>query len=86
MPDLPPGVRDPGHRVDLPCASCGLFDRHPRHVVVVDMARGMAVSRHFDCCHYAGCPDVSCTQALAESGGAHGDALVAFLEERQARG
>jgi hypothetical protein len=83
---LPPGVRPPEHRVDAYCASCGQFDRHPRHVVVVDMQRGMAVSRHFDCCHFAGCGDASCTQALAESGNAHGDDLTVFLEERQRRG
>jgi hypothetical protein len=84
--DLPPGVRPPGHRVDMRCDSCGLFDRHPRHITVLDMERGIAVARHFDCCHHAGCAGGSCTAALNASGNAHGDELVAFLEARQPRG
>ena len=86
MPELTPGVRDPAHRVDMRCDSCGQFDRHPRHVTVLDMDRGMAVSRHFDCCHHAGCPDGTCTVALAQSGNAHGDTLKDWLEARQAHG
>ena len=80
MPDLTPGVRPADHRVDQYCASCGGYDKHPRHVVVLDMQRGMAVARHFDCCHFAGCADSSCTTYLAESGNAHGDDLTAWLD------
>ena len=83
MADPLPGVRDPAHRVDLYCASCGAYDKHPRHVTILDMERGTYLLRHFDCCHNAGCSDGSCTRHLAASGNAHGDDLIAYLEERQ---
>ena len=86
MPELTPGVRDPAHRVDLRCDSCGQYDKHPRHLVVLDMARGIFTANHFDCCHYNGCPgagDESCTLTLAQSGNAHGDDLTAYVEARQ---
>ena len=90
MPELTPGVRDPAHRVEVRCDSCGLIDDHPRHIVVLDMERGMFRLRHFDCCHHAGCPgsraDDNCSVALAASGNAHGHALKDYLEARQARG
>lgn len=79
MADPPAGVRDPAHRIEMRCDSCGQFGTHPLHQTIVDMARGIVVNRHFDCCHYAGCPDGSCTRALSASGNAHGDGLTAWL-------
>lgn len=35
--------------------------------------------RHMDCCAKAGCPDGTCDQIVADSGGVTGDELLAHL-------
>lgn len=37
--------------------------------------------RHIDCCEQAGCPDGTCDQITADSGGLTGDDLLAYLTE-----
>lgn len=59
-------------RAESACDSCGMVDAEPRHHIAVldphappDGLR--TISRHFQCCLDAGCPDQSCVQALAAS-------------------
>lgn len=70
------------------CDSCGLRDDHPRHVHLGN--DGSVTTRHFDCCHNAGCPGRTCTEALRLSGRARGHELRAFLTgpewEQQGKG
>lgn len=63
-------------RISGQCGECAGEDDHPRHHV---FAQGRWTSRHMDCCAAAGCPDGSCGQIMADSGHAHGAALVAHL-------
>lgn len=77
---LPPGHRDPGHRIERDCAECRKVDDHPRHSHwTVREGQHVIEDRHVDCCAAAGCPDGSCDRVLAEHGPARGLALVAAL-------
>jgi hypothetical protein len=56
-------------RAESACDGCGIVDDLPKHhVVVLDQYSppdGLkTVSRHFECCLNAGCPDESCQAAL----------------------
>lgn len=68
MPETRP-VRD--------CDICGATDDHPRHDHSLD--DGSTQLRHLDCCASAGCPDGSCDQTVADSGGLTGEKLIAYL-------
>lgn len=57
-------------RAESACDKCGVVDDLPRHhITVLDpyaQPDGLrAISRHFECCLEAGCPDESCVQAQA---------------------
>lgn len=45
-----------------------------------------ASDRHIDCCAVAGCPDGSCQQVMAASGGLSGEELLDWLIDQQQRG
>lgn len=79
----PPGQRPPEHRVDQYCSSCKQYDKHPRHVYVKSFSE--IVYKHFDCCRNDGCPNGHCDAMMRESGGARGDNLIAFLDNRSRR-
>jgi len=80
---LPAGMRHPDHRVQRVCDPCATvnpeaaWDDHPRHLHV--LGDGTVQSRHMDCCAAAGCPDGTCPEIVAASGGAKGADLVAHL-------
>lgn len=52
------------------CEACGVTDTAPKHTVAYGPGPDgwNPVTRHFDCCSAAGCPDQSCTRALQLSG------------------
>ena len=57
-------------RAEESCDGCHVVDDLPKHHVVVldpySPPDGLkTISRHFECCLQAGCPDQSCVQALA---------------------
>lgn len=57
-------------RVESACDACGVVDDLPRHHITVldpySPPDGLkTVSRHFECCLEAGCPDQSCITAQA---------------------
>ena len=76
MTDLPPGHRDPKHRVETACDRCGGVDDHPKdHVWMADT--NTLESHHHDCGALVGCP--TCVASETLTGGKRGDDLTAHV-------
>lgn len=63
------------------CVLCGQSDTHPRHVISVG---GSYVLWHLDC-HANATQCVTCTDQLADAGGATGDRLLKHIQSLPAR-
>lgn len=84
---MPIDQRPVDHRVDMPCHTCGQFDRHPRHHHLdVDPTTGEPTYqiKHLDCCESDGCPNGQCSEDMTNSQRAHGDELATFLQAKEA--